>query len=379
MIDDVHVTSLGCGRPRGPVKVMIAQVTLTHLDFRPNHTLWDVVSSPSLTNRLDRLLEVAAKCSVDILVFPELSVPEDYISRLSSWAVVNKRTLIIGGTHYVRDDHGAVSCCPVLLGGSRHDAHKVTPSDENLSPTQEGRLKPGARLRVFTDTPVGTLSSFLCSDFLETKNIDSVFSPSAPAPDIVCIPSCDNGPEGNFHKRIDYEITHRTAGGFYVYANLRGETIKEGKREPQGRGHSAVFGLMWSESLAAHRHAHLTDENPPTKIVELPDDATYQVLALDLERARLPPKKFVGQQPNVQISEHDWDWHPIEKRDSSLLRTPVRNSCALTSALQFEGRALLWTEVWKELQLEDRTRRSLVEEYLRQVENDPSTRCAAYA
>ena len=91
-------------------RVMICQLDFDQMEHEEGVRLHFVLDSPKNKEYLRRYLEIAASKGVDLLVFPELTMPSGFVSELLDYAK-QYEMYIVGGTYYKKTDKGYVSIC----------------------------------------------------------------------------------------------------------------------------------------------------------------------------------------------------------------------------------------------------------------------------
>ena len=95
------------------VKVMLCQLTLDHLDYEMVDELLMVKNTVKTKSAVMRLLNVAQRNGVDLVVFPECTIPESLLNDLYEFAA-NNSIYIVAGSHYKQFGQKYVSVCPII-------------------------------------------------------------------------------------------------------------------------------------------------------------------------------------------------------------------------------------------------------------------------
>ena len=79
--------------------VMLCQLNWDNIKYEKKHELYFVKNSACLKDSIGSLLNVAQKNNVDVVLMPELAIPESFLPTLFEFSKEND-IYIIAGTHY---------------------------------------------------------------------------------------------------------------------------------------------------------------------------------------------------------------------------------------------------------------------------------------
>ncbi|MFZ0847157.1 MAG: hypothetical protein WAM62_15330, partial [Pseudolabrys sp.] len=71
--------------------------------------------------------EREAHKKIDVVIFPELSVPLDAVENIAEWSLKNG-IIVIAGSHYEKIEGSWSSVCPVIIDGKIFKTYKLIPS-----------------------------------------------------------------------------------------------------------------------------------------------------------------------------------------------------------------------------------------------------------
>jgi len=264
---------------------MVCQFSSDELTWSSKRGLIELQYDGKIQVKLTELLKVARRYSVDLLLFPELSVPAKMIPELLDWTRQNG-TIIVAGSHYSHRDGYHYSRCPILVNGEAHFSEKIVPSPLELSPLAEEGLRGGARVVKLTNTTVGNVGVLICADYMDDATSRAVITPDL---DILCVPSYQRDSE-KYYRRMNIECENSKNGLFILYANFLDPKYGDGK--------SAVFGLMDRMYSAKLKNAGLTDLTPEKKIYEFDAETDFLIADLDIDNKRPFANRNLDTAPN---------------------------------------------------------------------------------
>jgi predicted amidohydrolase len=286
---DIDIIDLGLPRPTS-ARILVAQPRWQSQDWFVKHGLSFLRNPIVAENWISHVLSRATETVVDMVLFPELSVPEESLSQIQAWS---KQTgaIVIGGSHYFRRPSGYVSRCPVIIAGSAYFVEKITPAPIEVSPIKSQGLQSGERLLVFKNSSIGNFGVLICSDYLNTETKDAVIEVGL---DILCVPAFQRISK-DYHVRMSLDCENSQDGLYIAYAN----TLLPGV----GDGKSAIFALMDSIFSEKLKTESLTDGDPRYKLFEFHDETSSAVFEFDLKYRRPYLKRNVQSRPNVNVLE----------------------------------------------------------------------------
>lgn len=287
MQPQVDVYDLGVARPDS-CRVLVAQQSCD-LDSWDHHDgLWFARDHDPIRQWLAEMLDQAEASTADIVVLPELSVPEDCIAPVQSWSA-RTGAIVVAGSHYYADKRGYVSRCPVVIGGKVHFVEKLVPSPLEVSPVAGQGLQPGKSLAVFKNTAAGDFAVAICSDYLDNDCKAALLERSL---DLLCVPAFQSD-SAKYHARMNIDCEEETRGIYLLYSNTRCKGYADGR--------SAIFAVMDRMYLDGLRNGGFTDLNPSTKICELATNQGYAIVQLSLRERRPLLGRTVHSRPNVTL------------------------------------------------------------------------------
>ena len=276
-------------------RVMVCQLDFDQLEHEKKGRLHFVINSTKNRNLLRRYLNIAVSKQVDLLVFPELTVPSEFVNEL--WNYSKQYNLyIIGGTHYKKSENGYFSVCPIVTPQGVYDTEKIFPSPYEQSSFNGGSngAIPGHVVYRLNGTKLGDFAVVICLDYVNDGLRNSLGKDSL---DFLIV-SAFNGDTANFHYSMHLDVQHASDGLFVLYSNCISKHLS-------GDGKSALFGFMNDCYKSEYRDKGCTDGNPSNKIYEFSDDKTYCIFELDLEHKKPYVSKNCYTESNVKVIEEE--------------------------------------------------------------------------
>jgi|GEM_PF-3578039 len=211
-------------------KVLVAQ---PELEFEKiNNGLWN----PKINNQYNSFLEAiflkANEDNVDVIVFPELSIPKSQHDKISKWTEDND-CIVVAGSDYFKDEEDGqfYSTASLFHSGKQYKTEKIHISSHEASVlVDEGASERTGHQYYFSNTPVGNLGIIICSDVFGegeyrhgvTKNILNLNL------DILCLIACQNGAKEHYQK-INQLIKDAPKSPYVIYCNVLSDKISDGK------------------------------------------------------------------------------------------------------------------------------------------------------
>lgn len=272
------------------VRILVGQPAWDAADWTRPNQLYCLANKDRAAAWIHSFLGKARESECNIVVLPELSVPESLIPIIVAWSA-QTNALIIGGSHYVQTASGYISRCPIIFSGNQHFVEKIHPAPAEVSPQRGDGLVSGKAVTKFTNTSIGSFGVLICSDYLkeDVKNLLSISELDA-----LFIISFQRD-SGKYYKRIDIDVEDHKNGIYIFYANnlLRGGAD----------GRSALFGSsdkLYTEHLANQ----LGDPDiSPHPLVNVGSDDDYFIVDVDPIHRRPTTPRTVETRPNAVLIE----------------------------------------------------------------------------
>jgi hypothetical protein len=107
----------------------------------------------------------------DVIIFPELTVPNSLIPYLKNFARITN-SIIISGMFYDEKYHN--SCCIFDSKGTVHRQYKLDPAPDEDPKVHEAHNNLERVINIFVNTPIGDFSAIICFDLLNYKNLADI-------------------------------------------------------------------------------------------------------------------------------------------------------------------------------------------------------------
>jgi phosphoserine phosphatase/predicted amidohydrolase len=366
--------------PHRIVRVHLVQQILTDAFVRPDKAtsgLLNVSRSDAILRQVATTKQLAEKRHSQLIVFPELSLPNDPTFRLNlrRWSQ-RQHCVVVASTYYKRIKRGQRPefrpVSPVFIDGEEFEAEKcrLSPYEEPISDNLE--LTGGDSIKVFRDTPVGTLAVAVCSDAF-TAELKRVLEVNKV--DILCVPALQR--RAATHFRTLCELARHTPDGVYIaYANANWAGHSDGGTSLFANTDRTLKNqLSQAGYLVGEDHEH---------VLMVPPSGRNLIVDVDLDMRRPAQGKTVHETPQIRTIDKDYARpagaghfiHTAPGQAQDRLRLVCFDADGtLTTGQKFSWR-LLWSELFGEAGEE--RRKLLRTEYEQAVEADLTKRTVAY-
>lgn len=270
-------------------RAMICQFNYSEFDWEKSNGLYFLTHNSKIEEKVNEMLNIAKKNLVDIVVFPELSIPYKLIEIIQDWSR-EQGAIVVCGSHYHRNsDNKFISRCPVIIKGVVYFTEKLSPSPFEKSPIIGDGIIGGQKVLKFRNSFVGNFAILICSDYLD-DNVKALLQINDL--DFFCVPSFQKDSELYF-RRMSIDCESSENGIFILYSNFL-ETI-------QGDGKSSVFGIMDNMYTQKLKESGYTDLNPDKKLLQFDTLSQYFVVELMINNKRPFVNRNIQSAPNFMV------------------------------------------------------------------------------
>lgn len=276
-------------------KVMVCQIDYDRMHHHKKGRVYIVDDDADNRAFLRRFINIASRQKVDLLIFPELTVPSGFVDEL--WEFSKQyEMLIVAGTHYKDTGNGFLSICPIVTPYGVYNTEKITPSPFETS-SLNGGVKgaiPGKVIKVFRGSKIGDFAVTICLDYTNDNLRNSINKDELDFLIVTAFnPKCE---DFFFSMQTDVQ---RSAEGLYVcYSNAISDSLNV-------EGRSALFAFMDNCYKSEYKEEGLTDLNPPNKIYEFAKNKSYCIFEVDLAHKKPYTSKNEYTETNVRVIEED--------------------------------------------------------------------------
>ena len=277
------------------VKVMICQLDFDQMEYDKHGRLYFVDNTSKNKNYIRRFLNIASKQQVDLLVFPELTIPSEFVNELVGFSSQNDM-YIIGGTHYKKGNQGYLSVCPIVTPIGVFETEKITPAPfekSSFQDKQDGAIS-GHLVRLFRGTKIGDFAVIICLDYTDDNlRIDL-------GKDMLdfLIVSAFNQQSDEFFHSMHTDVQRSSDGLYVIYSNTYSKQLK-------GEGRSALFAFIDDCFKSEFQNNGCSDLNPKNKIYEFSEDKNFCIFELDITHKKPYRSKNGYTETNVKVIEED--------------------------------------------------------------------------
>lgn len=284
---NLHIIDLECQRPR-KVRALIAQTEYEESDYTTIDHLFFLTDTAHIKQYINTIFTKAKQQAVDVIVFPELSIPQHLINDIAKLNSDTQR-VIIAGSHYYKSSNGYISRCPVIIGKHVYFTEKISPSPLEKSPIADKGLTPGEKILLFKNSPIGNFAILICSDYLQDKikqkliqyNIDVLFVVAFQRQSDI------------YHSRMNIDCESNENGIYIIYSNM--------SFPKHGDGKSSLFGLMDRLYIEKMIQDGYTNEDYSCKIITTEPGSSYLVFDIDIANKVPSIRRTVNTQPNFKL------------------------------------------------------------------------------
>lgn len=225
-----------CGK-----KLRIAAVQLKYNGYGENSVV-KITADEAYHRKVMAVLEAVKKEDADILVFPEFSIPFDYLEEIRKYADENG-VVVVAGSHYVIEEnlgkYGKLfsrefgesdlrkNISPVMIPDSKivHNEKMFGAREERKLFSTEG-MKAGKMNHIFKFHDKLNVGVMICYEFMNSELRQRLVR----ACDVIIVPQTNPKPE-KFYKIANYEIDIPISGGNRAFIMANGIfTIEDGKK-----------------------------------------------------------------------------------------------------------------------------------------------------
>lgn len=274
------------------VKVMLCQLTLDHLDYEMMDELLMVRNTLKTKSAVMRLLNVAQRNSVDLVVFPECTIPESLLNDLYEFAA-NNSIYIVAGSHYKKFGQKYVSVCPIITPYKIFEINKINVAPAEDSPMPDTGLLAGNSTAIFRFSRFGNFAVTVCLDYLDPRlkldlEVEKI--------DMLIVPAFNSNTD-RFYNCMDSDVNASDMGMYIIYTNCMAGN--------HGAGKSCVFGQTYPEYKRKLVDAGVASAKPDNQLYQLKDSQEFVVCELDLKHKRptKPRNQYSG--CNFRVIEED--------------------------------------------------------------------------
>lgn len=281
---------LGISQKPEWVDVMVFQLRTAVSDWEKQNKLYSLFDIEQHNNILKKVLKKAGDANVDVLVFPELSIPKECIPLIREWSM-NFKSIIIAGTHYeLVGDSKVIAKCPVIFNGDIYYTEKINPAPAEKSSIPMKGVDSGEKITIFKNTPIGDFAVLICADNLTPAPKNLIREENL---DFWIIPASQRKSKWH-HNIMESDVTSSRRSQYIIYANNKIEGLSDGQ--------SSFFGPI-DDDVISELSSERSSNNYRNQIIALNDKEDYFIIKANIEHKRTYKKTFPEDGPNIRIVE----------------------------------------------------------------------------
>jgi hypothetical protein len=285
------------------VKTKLSFVRIMVYQFRSNFQLdWgkDKIHELIFPRRINKFRDAIQKAlikaeekKVDLLVFPELSVPEELIVEIEKWST-GKDIIVVAGSHYKysKQNEKPISVSPIIYNGSvKGFTQKIESAYLEKGFIPEGGIQEGNTINIYRESPIGDFAVMICSDNLdEAEQVKGIIKKEEL--DFWIIPAFQKNSNHHF-KRMTVDVESSNSR-YIIYCNNYNE-FSDGK--------SSFFGETDNNIIEGLIDNKYTDNLPEWKLISLFEPYDFFIIKVDIKHKRNMKPKVVKDDPNIEVLE----------------------------------------------------------------------------
>lgn len=273
------------------VKIMVFQLESVLTDWKVENGLYFPNNTEKFISIIKNVLKKAEKEKVNLIVFPELSIPKETIKIIKAFSSKNE-ILIVAGSHYdKKENKKIVSKCPIVFKNQVFYTEKINPAPGELSSLPNQGLCQGNGIYVFENSPIGNFAVLICSDNLMTAAKDLIKGEKL---DFWIIPSFQKNSDWHY-RRMNSDVEDTRESRYIIYSN--------NKMDGEGDGNTSFFGDTNKIAVQDFIKNGWTDEKYKRKLITLNGNNDYYIIDVDIDFKRAPAEKFPSDAPNIKVIE----------------------------------------------------------------------------
>ena len=341
-------------------KALLVQVPLHKEHF--NEESITPISEEVARHCIDNIFNILEAHYINLVLMPELSVPEKLLDIIIEKSRKFKDTLFVAGSHYrlLNDKskpESKIAVAPVIYRGRVWYVEKIRPTAQE---EKVQKVTQGTKLYYFENTPAGNVGVFICSDFI-TKRVNHVYeSYGIKDMDALCVLACQQISRSRHHLEADAYCMNSRSAPYIFYSNIYCSEKYDGQ--------SAFFG---------HRHNDTRDNSAKrinqTLIESMSDNNRYMIIEYDPSNRRPYRNKSTedeiynfrccSEQPGAcaEINSCTKPKHScyLKKKKIKLVAFGLDDTLIFNPVHHYS-----WYHVFRELGIDDTVRKKFKDEFL---------------
>ena len=260
--------------PKDKAKILIAQPVWNkaQLNRDDENRCYKLSLTSDNEKFIDSILDLGLKREIDLIVFPEFSIPQNYHDKVRDWSTGNQIIVVAGSANLHREGK-YYNTASVFFGGKQYRTEK-----HNLSPLEVSGLlgeygpSSGTDHLYFLDTPVGKLAVMICADEFDRKTRAEFQELNF---DILCVIAFQSKAIEH-HQSINEIVKESNEGVYVAYSNALCQSSSDGR--------SAFFGAEYKDRRQDFISTGLNiDDGLEMKLVEMPSIAGCFIVECNLK------------------------------------------------------------------------------------------------
>lgn len=251
-----------------------------------------------LNENILNVIDYAKTNKVNLLIFPELSIPKECIPTIIELTKGNKDLVIVAGSHYCEDSNSVLNQSPIIYNGSVIYSHKIHNSDNEFSPYKGKGVYQSdeciKKITYFKNTIVGNFIVLICADnFKEVKdrclkkykNLDFLIVIAFQEESLL------------HHQAIQLSYLRHSQDFYTLYVNNKCDNYSDGQ--------SAIFGMTTKDNIKHFSKENNVNNKIKDKLLQISDKCDSLVFKLNINKKNISSKRRLTPTPgNICEVEH---------------------------------------------------------------------------
>jgi len=272
-------------------KILIAQSQwgFEQISNRDANQCWVFEPTTDYEKFINTILSKAKNDKVDLVVFPEFSIPEFLLPKIEEWSKENDCVVVAGSTYLEREGK-FYNTCSIYHKGTPYKTEKAKLSPYEVSSITGMGPTEGTEQLYLINSPVGKLGIMICADEFSPETRTEFLKLNL---DILCVIAFQN--KAKEHHQSINEIIKESKEGIYVaYCNALCDSLADGG--------SALFGNRYPETHQEYTSTGLTrSDGIDFRLIEMPPNQGCLIVECDLNNKLVTYPKRDGRRSNVEV------------------------------------------------------------------------------
>jgi hypothetical protein len=216
------------------IRVMVVQLSIPEdaIKFNGEIQRYSDYFGKDYRDIIDEMIFRAIDDDINMLIFPELSIPKDYLKTIIK-RVSDLNMVVVAGSNYFERGNAIFNSSPIIFKGNNHYVDKRIISEYEQGLVSDDAVINGTESKEFTNTPIGDFKVLICADIFDEEIVHET---TIGMVDFVVVIACQKD-YIEHHKQIDRMVVNSKKPKMAIYSNA----VHSKHGNIMGSGHSALF------------------------------------------------------------------------------------------------------------------------------------------